>query len=140
MRRYVPLFLAAALLITSVSSCKKAIEQKEKSYIISIMTDGRWYVESYKVGATDVTSEFTGYEFQFYENETVDGIKGTVYNTGTWKGDVTNYTITAAFLPAAGDTLNRLSYTWKLTDSYTNYVEAETTTATGKNYLHLRKK
>ena len=121
-------------------SCKKAIEQQQKNIIINAMTNGRWLVELYKENTTDVTGEFLGYEFQFYENGNVDGIKSTVINSGTWTTDISNYTISAAFPANAGDTLKRLNYTWKITDSYLDYVEAKTTTGTGENILHLRKK
>lgn len=121
-------------------SCKKAIEQKKKDIIIDAMTNGRWYVELYKDTTTDVTPDFTGYEFQFYENGNVDGIKEAVTKSGTWVTDISNYTITAAFPASAGDTLKRLNYTWKITDSYLDYVEAKTTTSSGDNILHLRKK
>ena len=122
-------------------SCKKAIEQQQKNIIINAMTNGRWYVELYKDTTTDVTSEFNGYEFQFYENGNVDGIKSAVTkSTGTWTTDINSYTITATFPVAADDTLKRLNYTWKITDSYLDYVEAKTATSSGDNILHLRKK
>jgi hypothetical protein len=121
-------------------SCRKAVEQAQKNIIIDAMTNGRWYVEQYKENSTDVTGDFFGYEFQFYENGNVDGIKTPVTKSGTWSSDITNYTITASFPANAGDTLRRLNYTWKITDSYLNYVEAKTTTGNGDNILHLRKK
>jgi hypothetical protein len=132
------LLLAGSTLLSF--SCKKAIQQAQKNIIIDAMTNGRWYVEQYKDSSTDVTGDFFGYEFQFYENGNVDGIKTPVTKSGTWSSDINNYTITANFPVAAGDTLRRLNYTWKITDSYLNYVEAKTTTANGDNILHLRKK
>ena len=121
-------------------SCKKAIEQKQKDIIVQAMTTGHWYVEQYLDTSSDVTGDFFGYEFQFYENGTVDGIINTSTKKGTWSSDISNYTITAAFPLSAGDTLKRLNYTWKITDSYLDFVKAKTTTASGDNILHLRKK
>ena len=132
------LLLAGSTLLSF--SCKKTIQQAQKNIIIDAMTNGRWYVEQYKENTADVTGDFFGYEFQFYENGNVDGIKTPVTKSGTWSSDINNYTITANFPAAAGDTLRRLNYTWKITDSYLNYVEAKTTTANGDNILHLRKK
>ncbi len=140
MKKILP-FLALLLAVFTISSCKKAIEKQAQNAIIQAMTSGHWYVEQYKDNTTDVTGDFFGYEFQFYENGSVDGLQGTVVkSSGTWSADISNYTITSAFPPAAGDTLKRLNYTWKITDSYTDYVVASTTTATGQNILHLRKK
>jgi hypothetical protein len=134
------LFLTTLLIGTLMGSCKKAIEAKQRSIIIDAMTNGRWYVEQYKDNTIDVTSDFFGYEFQFYENGNVDGINTDIKKSGTWNADVSNYTITAAFPPSAGDTLKRLNYTWKIADSYLDYVVAKTTGSTGENILHLRKK
>jgi hypothetical protein len=132
-------FLFAGSLLLSIS-CKKAVQQAQKNIIIDAMTNGRWFVEQYKENTNDVTGDFFGYEFQFYENGNVDGIKTPVTKSGTWSSDITTYTITASFPASAGDTLRRLNYTWKITDSYLNYVEAKTTTSNGDNILHLRKK
>lgn len=132
--------MAFACIVMLLFSCKKAIEQQQKNIIIDAMTNGRWYVEQYKENTTDVTGDFFGYEFQFYENGNVDGIKSTSTKRGVWSTDISNYTITAAFPADASDTLKRLNYTWKITDSYLNYVEAKTTAAAGDNILHLRKK
>jgi len=136
----ISLLMAFAVIAFLSFSCKKAIEEKQKSIIMDAMTNGRWYVEQYKENITDVTGDFLGYEFQFYENGNVDGIKNTITKTGTWTTDISNYTISAVFPADASDTLKRLNYTWKITDSYLDYVEAKTTTSGGDNILHLRKK
>lgn len=138
MKKQILLFALACIFISF--SCKKAIEQKQKDIIVQAITTGHWYVEQYKENNTDVTADFFGYEFQFYENGIVDGIISSGTKSGTWSSDVSNYTITSAFPVSAGDTLKRLNYTWKITDSYLDYVEAKTTTAAGDNILHLRKK
>lgn len=121
-------------------SCKRLIEQKAQDMVVSAMTNGRWYVEQYKVDSTDVTGNFFGYEFQFYSDGRVDGINTAGTKSGTWSGDASSRTITASFPPAAGDTLALLSHTWKIKDSYVDYVVANTTTPTSTNILHLRKK
>jgi hypothetical protein len=138
MKKALLLLIMAATVISF--SCKKAIEQQQKNIIVQAMITGHWYVEQYLDTTTDVTGDFFGYEFQFYENGTVDGVVNTSSKRGTWSSNITNYTITAEFPPSAGDTLKRLNYTWKITDSYLDYVKAKTTTASGDNILHLRKK
>ena len=134
------LLVTALAGVAMLFSCKKAIEQQERNIIIDAMTNGRWYVEQYKQTTTDISTSFSGYEFQFYENGNVEGIKNTTAKSGTWTTDITNYTITANFPASANDTLKLLNYTWKITDSYLDYVEAKTTTTSGDNILHLRKK
>lgn len=134
------LLLIAVLTITMVCSCKKAIQKEEQNIILAAMTDGQWYVEQYKKDTLDLTANFLGYDFQFYKNGNVDGIKNSTTQTGSWTADIASYSITAAFPATSNDTLQLLNHTWKITDSYSNYVEATTATTTGNNILHLRKK
>jgi hypothetical protein len=134
------LLLVAVAGMVILLSCKKAIQQQEENIIVAAVTDGQWVVELYTADSTDITADFLPYSFQFYKNGNVDGITNTVTKTGTWTSDITNYTITAVFPASASDTLKLLNHTWKITDSYTNYVEAKTTTSNGDNILHLRKK
>ena len=137
MRKF--LLIAAIFAVAASFSCKKAIQQKEENLIIQAVTSGRWYVQLYMDTTTDVTAEFSPYQFQFYQNNTVDAIIGSsTRSTGTWNGDINNYTITATFPANAGDTLLRLNHVWKITDSYTNYVEAQTANGSTNNILHLR--
>ena len=104
------------------------------------MVNGRWYVSQYLEGTTDVTAEFAGYEFQFYDNGKIDGIKSASTTSGTWSGDASNYTITSNFPAAAGLPLTRLNGTWKWTDSDWTYVYAYYVNGSQTNYLKLRKK
>ena len=140
LRRTKGIFLIAAIVGMLSFSCKKTIQQQEENIIVNAVTSGHWYVELYKQDSVDITNDFLGYEFQFYKNNNVDGIKNSVTTTGTWSTDINAYTITSAFPANASDTLKLLNYTWKITDSYLDYVEAKTTTSNGDNILHLRKK
>ncbi len=138
MKKLLLIVSVTAALLTA-ASCKKAIQQKEENLIIQAVTSGRWYVQLYMDTTTDVTAEFSPYQFQFYQNNTVDAIIGSsTRSTGTWNGDINNYTITATFPANAGDTLLRLNHVWKITDSYTNYVEAQTPNGSKNNILHLQ--
>lgn len=136
------LFFVGIASISMLFSCKKFVEQQQKNIIIDAMTNGRWYVQTYLQDSTlNLTGNFSVYEFQFYENGNVDAIKNAaVASSGTWTSDISNYTISAVFPTSSSDTLKLLNHTWKITDSYLNYVEANTRTATGSNILHLRKK
>src|SRR5215211_6429904 len=104
----------ALLFLPLFFSCKKTIKEKQQDIVLAAMTNGRWYVSEYIAGATQVTIEFEGYEFQFNNNNTVDAIKGSSTTSGTWSGDSNNYTITATF-PGAALPLSRLNGTWKWT-------------------------
>ena len=107
---------------------------------MAAIVTGRWYVTEYKVNNTDVTSEFSGYEFQFYGNGSVDGIKGAVTTTGTWSGDANALTITSAFPGSAGQPLTRLNGVWKWTDSDWTYVKSYYVNGSETWYLSLQKK
>lgn len=130
------LILLLTPLLISIS-CKKAIERKKEQIVIAAVTNGRWVVTQFKNNGTDITTNFTGYEFQFYEAGTVDAYWSVNKNTGTWSGDIGAYTITANF-QSANDTLQQLNEVWKITDSDWDYVRASG--ANGTKLLYLKKK
>ena len=138
MKRLLPFLMLATIVVANLS-CKKQIDQKKEDIIMSAITDGIWIVEFYSEGSTDISSNFANYDFQFFKDGKVTGTKIGVTTNGTWVGNATNYTITSTFTTSS-DTLVKMNGVWKLTDSYLDYVEAEKTTTTGTNYLHLRKK
>lgn len=125
-------------IILLCTSCKKTIQEQQQSIVMKAITDGKWKVEYYMDGTTDISAQFTGFQFKFYEDGTVIGTDGTITNVGTWSGNVSNYSITS-FFQSANPPVFKLNGIWKLTDSYWDYVEAEMSTDTGKSLLHLRK-
>jgi len=120
-------------------SCKKAIEEKKKDIVVEAMTDGRWFVKEYKAAGIYVTSEFNGYEFQFYENGKVEAILNTNITNGTWTGDVNALTITSNF-GGAPQPVSRLNGVWKLIDNSWTYVKAYYVNGADTNFLDLQKK
>jgi len=136
MKRLLPF---ATLLLLALTSCQKLIDKKKEQAAMDIITNGVWYVEQYFADTTNITSDFLNYTFQFKDNGTVNGTNGNISADGTWKASVPNRTITSDF-PTANDPIKKLNGDWKITDSYVDYVEAEMSTASGKFYLHLRKK
>ena len=137
MKKYIPVqFL---IILASSLSCKKLIEEKQRNAIMEAMTNGVWLVEQYLEHDVNITSEFLNYEFQFYENGTVTGNRGTEVANGTWVADTDKYSITSDF-PAATNPIVKLNFTWYIKDTEWDYVKGETTTPAGKNILQLRKK
>lgn len=127
------------LIMASLVSCKKKVEEKKKDLVMQAITTGLWYVEKYLEGTSDISGDFAGYIFKFNTDGTVTGDKSGVISNGTWSGDAVNYSITSNFT-GAGDPVGKLNGIWKITDSYWDYVEAEKNTPSGKDILHLRKK
>jgi hypothetical protein len=138
MIKRLPLIIAGCCMLFA-TSCKKAIENKQRDMLMDAITNGVWIVEQYFEGANNISSEFLYYEFQFYENGTLTSIKSNTTTNGTWAGDVSNFSITSQF-PTATDALKKLNGVWKIKDSYWDYVKAEMQTPEGINVLHLRKK
>ena len=120
-------------------SCKKAIEEKKKDIVVEAMTDGRWFVKEYKAAGIYVTSEFDGYEFQFYESGKVEAILNTNITNGTWTGDINALTITSNF-GGAPQPVSRLNGVWKLIDNSWTYVKAYNVIGADTNFLDLQKK
>lgn len=132
-------FLSAALALILVSGCKETVEQKQEDAVVKIITSGQWSVTKYVKGATDVTTDFAGYKFQFKDNKTVDAIKnGVTEKTGTWEGNAMARTIVSEF-QNANQTLTLLNGTWYITDSGLTYVESNQTVAGEARLLRLDK-
>lgn len=138
MKRRAHIFLYLLLCIMGASSCKKLVQDEKRDLLVQAMVSGRWHVETFQEGSVVVTDQFTGYNFQFYENGTVSGLKDTLVEQGIWSSDIQNYSISSMF-PEAGDPLKKLNGTWRITDTRSDYVVAEMNTTQGKNILHLRK-
>ncbi|HMH31720.1 MAG TPA: hypothetical protein VK543_01755 [Puia sp.] len=136
MKKTVLIFLLFASI--STGSCKKYIEQQQQNALVSLITNGTWVVTRYLDNGTDITSSFSGYVFKFNSNGTVSGTNSGVAEQGTWSGDINTRTITSEF-PSAGDPLQKLNHTWKITDSYPDSVAANTTIDTSTNVLNLHK-
>ena len=138
MKKWTLFFLLGFFLLGALS-CKKFVDKQKENYLLGIMTDGRWYLQTYKEGGVDYSYLFSTYEFQFYKDEKVDAISGTSATGGTWKANISNLTMTSSF-PAAQDPVKRLNQTWKVTDYYVDAVFAEVTTSYGLVSILLRKK
>ncbi|HEV8507120.1 MAG TPA: hypothetical protein VGQ53_17030 [Chitinophagaceae bacterium] len=132
-----PLLIIFSLVL--LSGCKKIIEKKAENAIMKAMTDGQWVITSFISDGSNVTTDFSAYRFQYFDNYTVDAIKnGTVENTGNWDGDVNTMNIMANF-PNATNPLLLLNGTWHVTDNSWTYVEATMTVGSTIRSLRLDK-
>lgn len=123
----------------SFSSCKKAIDDQKEKYVLSVMTNGRWFLDYYAVNGVDSTSDFQPYEFQFHEDSRIDAITNTSSQGGIWNGNPATLTMTINF-QTQDPNLIRISYPWIFTKSNIGLVFAETTTASAKIVIRLKKK
>lgn len=137
MKKCLPLIL---FLLVVASGCKKLVDKKIESVLMSAITSGTWYIEQYRENTTDITESLSAWEFKFNKDGTLQAIRqGLEPDNGTWEGNMQNASINAMF-PSATDPLKKVNGFWKITDSYMDYVEAEMKVPDGKNILHLRKR
>ena len=138
MKRLCPLIIPVFLVF--LFSCKKYIQQQEKNAALAVITNGLWYVTHYQQNDSDITAAFSGYLFKFDANDVVTATNNGVSSPGVWSVDIASQSITTNF-PYAGDPLKLLNETWKITDSYTDSVAAQSTDTTNhtSNILQLRK-
>lgn len=114
----------AVIFLLLLAGC---IKKKQEDMVVNAMVNGQWKVTSFKKGATDLTSDFTPYKFQFKTDFTVDAINnGTVEKTGSWNADATTQTITSNFSNALNPLLF-LNGTWQITNNSWTWVEAKQT-------------
>ena len=124
--------LFALLILFSLGSCKKAIENAQEEAVLDAITSGYWTVTSYTKGTTDETSHFTSYKFQFKKNNTVDALKNlAVDGTGHWEANAVSKTIKARF-ESTSKPLILLNGTWTITKSTWTSVDV-TQTIDGEN-------
>jgi hypothetical protein len=137
------LTLLIAIILLTFASCEKAKQQVQETVaedlIVTIMTNGRWIVDIFTVAAVDVKPEFSGYEFQFLKDGSVEAIKSTTTVKGTWKSDKSAMTIQASF-PPGNTSLQRLNFTWFITKSGTSFVEARSEQNGAVSTMRLVKK
>jgi hypothetical protein len=110
-------------------SCKKAsveslTQNQQTDLVVLAMTSGTWEMTWFKEDNTNIT-EFTGYEFKYYTDYTVDAFKtGVATIRGTWGGNSASQTTSAQFPASAGNPLTKLNGTWNITRNSWTYVEA----------------
>ncbi|MDC7999541.1 hypothetical protein POV26_00665 [Aequorivita todarodis] len=62
-----------------------------------ILEDGTWYVDKFLDDGRDETADFYGFDFNFYNNQTVYASNGTVYVYGIWIVTVTGQELNFEF-------------------------------------------
>jgi hypothetical protein len=129
--------MVLTMIAISAAHCSK--EEIQQNLITKAMTDGQWVVQQFTENSQDLSSEFTPFLFQFYENGQVKAINGTTVITGTWVGDANARTITSTF-PDINNTLQRLNDTWQIFNNTLSMVEANPTSSSRNAYLKLVKK
>ena len=125
--------------ITVLASCHKIIEKKAEDAIMKVMTDGQWVITNFTSNGTDITTDFSGYSFQFFDDYTVKAMKnGTLEKSGTFQGDFNTMTISSNF-PNAVNPLLLLNGTWHVTNTSDTYVIANMTIGTEVRTIRLDK-
>ena len=131
--------LVISLILISHTGCNKAIDKIKEDMVIKAMVDGQWVVTSFTQNGTDITSQFTGYRFKYYENKTVDAIlNGTVQKTGTWDGEATTMTTWANF-QNAGSPLVLINGAWHIDNNSWTFVVATQTVGSEVKTMRLDK-
>ncbi|HEV8285617.1 MAG TPA: hypothetical protein VGQ09_14990 [Chitinophagaceae bacterium] len=127
------------LSIFFLAGCKKTIDQKAEDAILKAMTDGQWVITNFTVNGSDITSDFSSYKFQYFNDYTVNAIKnGSVEKTGVWQGDVNTMSITVNFSNVINPLL-LINGTWHITDNSWTYVKATMTIGNEVRTLRLDK-
>src|SRR5688572_13029114 len=100
--KIVLLFLIISIVVAG--ACKKAINNIKEDLMVNLITGHTWKVVKFMEGTANLTTEYSVYDFEFEKNSTVRAVlNGVTQATGTWVGDETTQSITAAF-PGAGTT------------------------------------
>lgn len=120
-------------------SCKKTIEKVAQDLVVQAMTNGQWRVSKFTQNASDLTSSFSSYKFQYYSNKTVDAFNNNIKErTGNWDGNASAMTTWADF-PGAPNPISLINGTWNITKNNWTFVEATQTNGIEIKTLRLDK-
>jgi hypothetical protein len=139
MKTKATLFVALLMLSFIFSSCEKAEQFLQKAILKQIITNDRWVVETFTVSGTDVTADYTPFEFEFNTNGTVTAYKVTDAIIGDWKEDISTMSIETHFNSTI-EPLQRFNTIWYVGKTASNFVEARAVTANAVFTLKLVKK
>ena len=123
------------ILVATMPSCKKFVQQQEEKAALNIITNGVWIVNSYLANDSDVTASFSGYVFQFKSDGTVTGVNGASSTQGVWSANIVSRQIISSFA-GAPDPLARLNASWTITDSGSNYVKANSPDPSDSSHIN----
>ena len=131
--------LVISLVLFCQLSCKEAIQKIKEDMVVKAMIDGQWAVTNFTQNGTNITDQFTGYRFKYYQNKTVDAIlNGSVQMTGTWDGQESTRTTWASFISAPSP-LVLINGSWHIDDSGWTYVVATQTNGSEVKTMRLDK-
>jgi len=107
--------------------------------LVDAMVSGQWRITNFELDGANITDQFLGYSFQYFESRTVDAIKnGAVEKTGTWDGDMSTQTTWANF-PNVTEPLSLVNGTWQIQSSSWTYVVAAQTVSGVTRIMRLDK-
>lgn len=94
-----------------------------KSLITSeIVTQGKWYVSSYKEGKTDYASLYANYEFVFVTGNIMNVTKDKITFYETWLANTSADGTRNFELVIQNPAVNRIGGSWKITEVTTGNI------------------
>lgn len=86
MKKLMKIAVAAIILVTTVTSCKKSDDSNLNQVAVLSQTvqQGKWKITYYNDNGNVETSTYSGYEFQFAGNGTITATKAGSAVNGTW--------------------------------------------------------
>jgi hypothetical protein len=137
-------FLSIALIVffVATTSCKKTIDAIKEQVVVDAITDGIWTVTRFTEAGTNKTTDYTGWEFQYFNNGTSVAKKtGQPDVPGTWSGNAADWTFTATFTVTPPVPLDKLAGVWTVTRAVATNKGSYSRTIGGVVYeLELTKK
>jgi hypothetical protein len=106
------------------SSCKKVVTEAAEDFMVNLITNNIWLVESFSEGSTNLSADFKPYEFKFNKDGSVFGQRtGMPNEVGTWAANADAETITSNF-PSAPHPCVKLNGVWQIKKTTLSSVNA----------------
>ena len=134
------LFLGLAAALTINGGCKKTVTKAAEDFMINLITNNIWLVSNFSEAGTNLTADFSVYEYKFNKDGSVWGQKtGVVNEVGTWAGNSDAQTITS-FFPNSPHPCNKLNGVWQIQKTTLSSVTANRFEGSTEYKLYLVKK
>lgn len=140
MKKLINISIITALMLTSITSCKKENNSTSTSVLNSNVQQGSWRITYYNDSGNDETNHYTGYTFQFNSDGTVTATKAGSTVTGTWSSGNDDSTL-KLILSFTAVPFNELNDDWHVIQQSSTQIKLEDASGGGggTDYLTFEK-
>lgn len=126
MKKYIFLFSIISFITLTSSMCSKEDDSSSSSSsnISNIVQSGSWKITYFNDSGTDKTTLFSGYNFTFNSNGSLDAVYSSATVSGTWT-DGTDDSQSKLYITFSSSPFDKLSNDWHITEQSSVKIRLE---------------